>query len=132
MECKICLKRFSSVNSPAVSLPCDNSHTFHSDCLTHWFVNNRECPVCGKASSSDLMTPLIVTTKPPVAPNSTCILVNAPEPTDRKNEFTEDDCHCCALTSCCCCFAICLSGFGDHNHDTIIINNRRERCCSIL
>lgn len=102
MECKICLTRFTTRSSPGVYLPCDYSHTFHSDCLTHWFVSNRECPVCGKASSSALMT-LLNETKP--AP-TVCRLLDAERSDEEKNGNSEDDDCSTSRKSCCCGFSL--------------------------
>lgn len=120
MECKICLTRFKAHSSPSVSLPCDSTHIFHSDCLTHWFVSNRECPVCKQPSSSALMIPWIQPNQAPVE-NSFCILHIGPQPVEQLNYNRIKDssevrgtspncCYCCgskeklpgSKTFCCC------------------------------
>lgn len=98
LECKICLKRFSTRSSPAVSLPCDETHTFHSDCLTHWFVNNRDCPVCGLLSSSTLMTPLIESNQELVV-NSAFMFLNEARPAGKKDDVSGECCECCCIIS---------------------------------
>ena len=40
-ECSICLEK---LNNNHVSLPC--KHHFHENCITKWFDNKHECPLC--------------------------------------------------------------------------------------
>lgn len=125
MECKICLKRLSAT-SAAVSLPCDESHTFHSECLTHWFVNNRECPVCGQESSSDLMKPLFNSV--PVTnttPSPACVLTT---PLNHTQPAARDDGGDCYANFCCCFVKTVNEGFLEHER----YNRHVDSCCTIL
>ncbi|KAM7268870.1 hypothetical protein ACFE04_011036 [Oxalis oulophora] len=42
-KCSVCFEDFLT-GTEATSMPC--SHTFHSDCITHWLHKNNSCPLC--------------------------------------------------------------------------------------
>ncbi|KAM7267285.1 hypothetical protein ACFE04_009451 [Oxalis oulophora] len=42
-KCSVCFEDFL-IGTEATSMPC--SHTFHSDCITHWLHKNNSCPLC--------------------------------------------------------------------------------------
>ena len=39
--CSICLEKLDNNH---ISLPC--KHHFHEKCITEWFNNKRDCPIC--------------------------------------------------------------------------------------
>lgn len=39
---------------------CDYSHNFHAKCLTGWFENKSECPVCNGVVRADLWTTTLI------------------------------------------------------------------------
>eukprot|EP01028_Stygiella_incarcerata_P007195 TRINITY_DN29550_c0_g1_i1.p1 TRINITY_DN29550_c0_g1~~TRINITY_DN29550_c0_g1_i1.p1 ORF type:complete len:190 (-),score=46.81 TRINITY_DN29550_c0_g1_i1:115-684(-) len=43
--CQICLMNFSK-GEEIMDLPC--SHSFHVECISKWFKENKTCPVCRK------------------------------------------------------------------------------------
>lgn len=46
-DCSICLTSFSR-GEMLISLPCDNRHSFHADCIRKWLLKTNACPLCQK------------------------------------------------------------------------------------
>jgi len=46
-ECSICLAAFDA-GEMLISLPCDNKHSFHANCIRQWLERQNSCPLCQK------------------------------------------------------------------------------------
>jgi len=49
-KCSICLEDFSR-GDKVLSLPC--FHIYHEDCIVHWLVDHKTCPICRKDCTED-------------------------------------------------------------------------------
>lgn len=54
-NCVVCIVDFAE-EDVVTPLRCDMRHTFHSDCITHWFQTNNVCPVCRTHINPDDMS----------------------------------------------------------------------------
>lgn len=45
--CSICLCAFDR-GEMLISLPCDNRHSFHANCIRDWLIRQNACPLCQK------------------------------------------------------------------------------------
>ena len=48
VECPIC---FENIRSDKMILSCD--HAFHTSCITQWYVQSENCPVCRVSQGKD-------------------------------------------------------------------------------
>jgi hypothetical protein len=44
--CSICRETLNSENKTSLTLDCD--HTFHGKCISKWFTQSNQCPICRK------------------------------------------------------------------------------------
>jgi hypothetical protein len=50
MECSICFESLES--SQTTKLACHDSHVFHTECIKHWNIPKRGCPLCRQGMES--------------------------------------------------------------------------------
>jgi hypothetical protein len=46
-ECSICLGCFD-IGEMLISLPCNEKHSFHAECIRNWLQRQNSCPLCQK------------------------------------------------------------------------------------
>ena len=44
-ECIICFVDYEA-GDKTVTLPCNNGHMFHQECIERWLKSNNTCPLC--------------------------------------------------------------------------------------
>lgn len=45
VECCVCLEEFKAAET-VITLPCNNKHVFHENCIKGWLESNNSCPLC--------------------------------------------------------------------------------------